>query len=285
MRWQRDVVGRRRRLRDRPGVGSLGKACRGFWHDPSVARLSQRHPCPLRRARDGPRSLPLRRGRPDRAVDGTRTGRGRRTRCPVDGANEYPVLTGILMWLPSARLRRPGHLPARVGGAARAVRAGDGVAPRPGAGRRALLWSASPILVLYAFHNWDLAVVAASVDGVVVLVAGKTGRRRRLLRGRRGLEALPAALPPPAGARRTPRGRSAGRGARAGGRGRNVRPDQPSVRPSSALPDGRSPIVSSRSAGPITTASGACSPRPSTWTCRRSTRGHTVAMFVVFGGA
>ena len=33
-------------------------------------------------------------------------------------------------------------------------------------GRRALLWSASPILVLYAFHNWDLAVVAASIAGI-----------------------------------------------------------------------------------------------------------------------
>ncbi|HWL90187.1 MAG TPA: glycosyltransferase 87 family protein, partial [Actinomycetota bacterium] len=32
-------------------------------------------------------------------------------------------------------------------------------------GRRAMWWSASPVLFLYAFHNWDLAVVAASVAG------------------------------------------------------------------------------------------------------------------------
>jgi len=32
-------------------------------------------------------------------------------------------------------------------------------------GGRALRWSASPMLLLYAFQNWDLAVVAASVAG------------------------------------------------------------------------------------------------------------------------
>jgi uncharacterized membrane protein len=33
-------------------------------------------------------------------------------------------------------------------------------------GRRALLWAAAPALVLYAFHNWDLLVVAATVAGL-----------------------------------------------------------------------------------------------------------------------
>jgi uncharacterized membrane protein len=33
-------------------------------------------------------------------------------------------------------------------------------------GARALLWASAPALVLYAFHNWDLLVVAAAVGGI-----------------------------------------------------------------------------------------------------------------------
>ena len=43
------------------------------------------------------------------------------------------------------------------------------------AGRRALLWSAAPALVLYGFHNWDLLVVAASVAGLWAWKRGKPG--------------------------------------------------------------------------------------------------------------
>lgn len=82
-----------------------------------------------------------------------------------DGAIEYPVLTGMFMWASS--------LP---------VQDADGwfrlsallLAPfavliayllTQMSGRRALLWAAAPALVLYAFHNWDLLVVTASVTG------------------------------------------------------------------------------------------------------------------------
>ena len=79
------------------------------------------------------------------------------------GAIEYPVLTGLLMWaggLFASDYR--GYLPvsalllAPFGLAAAALLWAL-------AGRRALLWAASPALVLYAFHNWDLPAVAASV--------------------------------------------------------------------------------------------------------------------------
>jgi hypothetical protein len=81
------------------------------------------------------------------------------------GAIEYPVLTGLFMWgtgllvsnvdqylIVSAILLAPAalvvaHLLARM------------------EGRRALMWAASPALVLYAFHNWDLLVVAAATAG------------------------------------------------------------------------------------------------------------------------
>lgn len=83
----------------------------------------------------------------------------------VNGAIEYPVLTGLFMWasgLPvhdvnqfyvvSAILMAPAalataYLLARM------------------AGWRALLWAAAPAVVLYAFHNWDLLVVGSAVAG------------------------------------------------------------------------------------------------------------------------
>ncbi|WP_187703022.1 glycosyltransferase family 87 protein [Nocardia yunnanensis] len=85
------------------------------------------------------------------------------------GAVEYPVLSGLLMWiggigahndaqflLHSALLLAPfalltAYLLARM------------------AGRAALLWSAGPPLVLYAFHNWELPVVATAVAAFYVM--------------------------------------------------------------------------------------------------------------------
>ena len=83
----------------------------------------------------------------------------------VGGAIEYPVLTGVFMWFSglfvsdgnaylvvSAVLLAPfallaAYLLGRV---------------TPG---RAWMWAAAPAVVLYAFHNWDLLVVAAAVGG------------------------------------------------------------------------------------------------------------------------
>jgi uncharacterized membrane protein len=90
-----------------------------------------------------------------------------------DGAVEYPVLTGLFMYvtgLPvgdgnqfyavSALLLAPcalaaAYLLARM------------------SGWRALMWAAAPAIVLYSFHNWDLLVVAASVAGLWCWSRGK----------------------------------------------------------------------------------------------------------------
>jgi uncharacterized membrane protein len=83
----------------------------------------------------------------------------------VDGGIEYPVLTGLFMWFAglftndangylkvSALLLAPfGLLAAYFLGRL--------------SGRRALLWAAAPAVVLYAFHNWDLLVVASMAGG------------------------------------------------------------------------------------------------------------------------
>ena len=83
----------------------------------------------------------------------------------INGAVEYPVLTGVFMWgsgllahdanqyfLHSALLLAPfglltTFLLARM------------------TGLRTLLWAGAPAIILYAFHNWDLLVVAATVVG------------------------------------------------------------------------------------------------------------------------
>ncbi|MEV6770746.1 hypothetical protein AB0N05_19190 [Nocardia sp. NPDC051030] len=87
----------------------------------------------------------------------------------IGGAVEYPVLSGLLMWLGgigadndaafllhSALLLAPfalltAYMLGRLAGPA------------------ALLWAAGPPLVLYAFHNWELPVVFTSVAAVYVV--------------------------------------------------------------------------------------------------------------------
>ncbi|WP_280230187.1 glycosyltransferase family 87 protein [Nocardia cyriacigeorgica] len=87
----------------------------------------------------------------------------------VGGAVEYPVLSGLLMWvgalradndamflLHSALLLAPfALLTAWMLGRM--------------AGWPALLWAAGPPLVLYAFHNWELPVVCTAVAAVYVM--------------------------------------------------------------------------------------------------------------------
>ncbi|WP_307795879.1 glycosyltransferase 87 family protein [Amycolatopsis sp. 195334CR] len=89
------------------------------------------------------------------------------------GSVEYPVLTGVLIWagaffvdtdagflLASALLLAPfGLLTAWLLGRM--------------AGWRSLWWAIGPPLVLYAFHNWDLPVVAVAVAAFFVTLFGK----------------------------------------------------------------------------------------------------------------
>ena len=92
------------------------------------------------------------------------------------GTVEYPVLTGLLMWL--------GAVPAHTDGAflffSALLMAPFGLLTGALLGRlarwRALLWALGPPLVLYAFHNWDLPVVACAVGAVYAVHAWPTAR-------------------------------------------------------------------------------------------------------------
>ena len=101
----------------------------------------------------------------------------------VGGTVEYPVLTGLLIWAGAINARTDaGFL---LGSAL--LMAPFGLLTAWLLGRlsrwRALLWALGPPLVLYAFHNWDLPVVACAVGAVYVVHRGwgAAGRDRPLV--------------------------------------------------------------------------------------------------------
>ena len=84
----------------------------------------------------------------------------------LDGAIEYPVLTGVFMWVAgllaadsNAYLRVTALLLAPFG-----LLVGYLLARM--SRMRALMWAVAPALVLYAFQNWDLLAVSAAVVGI-----------------------------------------------------------------------------------------------------------------------
>jgi uncharacterized membrane protein len=84
----------------------------------------------------------------------------------IDGAVEYPVLTGLFLWFTGLFASNASDFlvwnvvflaPFGLISAYFLARL---------AGWRALMWAASPAVIWYAFHNWDLLVVAAVVAGL-----------------------------------------------------------------------------------------------------------------------
>ncbi|MFF0816749.1 hypothetical protein ACFYVR_16585 [Rhodococcus sp. NPDC003318] len=87
----------------------------------------------------------------------------------IGGAVEYPVLSGLLMWLGAI----DAHTDAAFLLHSALILTPFGLATAWMLGRLAgwpaLLWSAGPPLVLYAFHNWELPVVAAATAAIFVV--------------------------------------------------------------------------------------------------------------------
>jgi uncharacterized membrane protein len=85
------------------------------------------------------------------------------------GTVEYPVLTGLLMWAGAVFAHDDGEFLLY----SSLLMAPFGLVTGWMLGRlgrwRALLWALGPPVVLYAFHNWDLPVVAAAVAAVFVV--------------------------------------------------------------------------------------------------------------------
>ncbi len=94
----------------------------------------------------------------------------------VGGTVEYPVLTGLLIW--AGALYAENDAGFLLGSAL--IMAPFGLATGWLLGRlarwRALVWALGPPVVLYAFHNWDLPVVACAVAAVFVVHSWRTDR-------------------------------------------------------------------------------------------------------------
>ncbi|MBC8093335.1 MAG: DUF2029 domain-containing protein [Pseudonocardia sp.] len=94
----------------------------------------------------------------------------------MGGVVEYPVLTGLLIWAGAVFADTDGAFLL----ASALLMAPFGLLTGWMLGRlarwRALVWALGPPLVLYAFHNWDLPVVACAV-GAVHVVHGRGGHR------------------------------------------------------------------------------------------------------------
>lgn len=91
----------------------------------------------------------------------------------VGGANEYPVLTGLFMWAVGLLARDAGqYLILSAAFLAMAALATAALLAWM-AGGRGLIWSASPILVLFAFHNWDLLAVGVTTLGLAARWRGR----------------------------------------------------------------------------------------------------------------
>ncbi|MGH3794833.1 MAG: glycosyltransferase family 87 protein [Pseudonocardiaceae bacterium] len=92
------------------------------------------------------------------------------------GTVEYPVLTGLQIWISGL----PAHTDAEFLLSSALMLAPFGLLTAALLGRlagwRALLWALGPPLVLYAFHNWDLPVVACTVAAVWVMHGWRTNR-------------------------------------------------------------------------------------------------------------
>ncbi|SES48389.1 glycosyltransferase family 87 protein [Actinokineospora terrae] len=99
------------------------------------------------------------------------------------GTVEYPVLTGLLIWAGALFA----HTDAEFLLASALIMAPFGLVTAWLLGRlsrwRALIWVLSPPLVMYAFHNWELPVVACAVAAVYVVHRGwgKRGVARPLV--------------------------------------------------------------------------------------------------------
>lgn len=97
------------------------------------------------------------------------------------GTVEYPVLSGLLMWLGAI----PAHTDAQFLLTSALILAPFGLLTAWMLGRMAgwsaLLWSIGPPLVMYAFHNWELPVVASAVGAIFVMTLPMPLRRRAIL--------------------------------------------------------------------------------------------------------
>jgi glycosyl transferase family 87 len=127
----------------------------------------------------------------------------------IDGQNEYPVLTGLTMWvaaLPADSYPSFFVWTAVLLTGAAAVTAW---ALHAAAGRWALAFAVAPTLAIYGLMNWDLVAVALATAGTLAYLRGRDGPSGALLGLGAAAKLFPALLVIPFALGRLRRGRTA----------------------------------------------------------------------------
>lgn len=91
------------------------------------------------------------------------------------GFFEYPVITGAVAFLAAALTDALFQYFALTAALLALVALASGLLLTRSVGIAALRWAAAPILILYAFHNWDLLAVACAVVGSILVTRGRNG--------------------------------------------------------------------------------------------------------------
>jgi uncharacterized membrane protein len=126
----------------------------------------------------------------------------------VDGENEYPVLTGLVMWMAALpAVSYPsffGWTSLLLLGAALAA----AWALHRMVGDRALLFALAPTLLIYGFLNWDLVPVALATGATLAFLGARAGTAGGLLGAGAAAKLYPALLAVPFALDRLRAGRS-----------------------------------------------------------------------------
>jgi uncharacterized membrane protein len=99
----------------------------------------------------------------------------------LDGQNEYPVLTGLAMWIAAVPA---GSYPSFVSWNAvllTAAAAATAWALHALTGRPAMWFAVAPTLLVYGLVNWDLLAVALATAGTLAYLRGRDGPAGALL--------------------------------------------------------------------------------------------------------
>jgi uncharacterized membrane protein len=128
----------------------------------------------------------------------------------LEGENEYPVLSGLAMWVAAVP---SDHFPAFATWTALLLTGcalATAWALHRMAGRRALLFALAPTLLLYAFINWDLLAVAPATVATLAFLRGRDGGSGALLGVGTAAKLYPALLVVPFARHRLREGRTGG---------------------------------------------------------------------------
>jgi uncharacterized membrane protein len=127
----------------------------------------------------------------------------------VDGENEYPALTGVVMWLAAVPATSYASFFNWTAVLLLAAALLTSWALYRAAGNRALLFALAPTLLIYGFVNWDLVAVSLATVGTAAFLQGRDAPAGALLGAGAAAKVYPGLIALPMALDRLRRGRGA----------------------------------------------------------------------------